>query len=377
MISDRVKTLELSGIRKMFELVGSKTINFGIGQPDFQPPPKAIEALGRASKEGWNRYTSTFGLPELREKIAEVYLSRYGNYTGDNVLITIGGSHALYVAVMSLVNPGDEVLIPNPGFVLYSSHVQLAGGIPVEYTLSIENEFRPDIEELKEIISNKTKAIIVNSPGNPTGGVFSKEDVRAISDLAEDYGFYIISDEVYEKFVYDDVHVSFLEYSDRVIYPMSFSKRYSMTGWRIGFLAGPKEFIEHAMKFSYYTIACPPAPIQKALHDIIGDPEVEAYVEKMILEFKKRRDYVYERLIKMPHLSVSKPKGAFYVMPKYDMKIPSQEFSMRLLEEKDVAVSPGSAFGSRGEYHFRISFAASMRDLEEGLNRIEEFLEQF
>jgi len=372
-VSQRVQSIKLSGIRKMFELVGSKTINFGIGQPDFQPPPKAIKALTNAAREGWNKYTSTYGIPELREKIAEYFLSKYCDYTGENILITIGGSHALYIAIMSLIDKGDEVLVPDPGFVLYAPHVTLANGKPVYYTLRIENDFRPDIEELKNLINKKTKAIIVNSPNNPTGGMLEREDVKAIADLAEDYDFYIISDEVYNVFVYEGKHVSFLEYSDRVLYPMSFSKIYAMTGWRIGFLAGPKEFIDQAMKLSYYTIACPSAPMQRALLDIIGDPEVEEYVRNMISEFKRRRDYVFKRLSEIPHITVSKPKGAFYVLPKYDLKIPSEELAMKILNEKDVAVTPGSAFGPHGEYHFRISFATSMRQLEIGLNRLYEF----
>ncbi len=377
MVSKRVRSVQLSGIRKMFELAGKDTINLGIGEPDFQPHPKAIEALSSSAKEGKNKYTSTFGITELREKIAEVLLSKRTDYTKDNVLITTGGSHALYIATQTIVDPGDEVLVPNPGFPIYAPHVILAGGRPVYYSLEAENDFLPSLEELQEKASKNTKAIIVNTPQNPTGGVLGEKEVKGIIEIAEDYDMYIIADEVYDVFVFEGSHVSFLGRYDKVLYPYSFSKRFAMTGWRIGFLAADPEIIKEAMKMGYYTVTCPPAPIQYAIYKILGDPELEEYSRNMMKEYRERRDIVYSYLSKMDHIFVPRPKGAFYIFPKYDLEMPSEEFCMRFLKRYNVAVTPGKAFGSKGEYHFRISFSASRSALKTAMERLREFVSSF
>ncbi|MFP3871444.1 MAG: pyridoxal phosphate-dependent aminotransferase [Candidatus Natronoplasma sp.] len=372
MISKRVKRIELSGIRKLFEMADADTINMGIGQPDFQPPEGAIKAYHKAMKDGHNGYGSTYGLKELREEIAEEYSKYKPGLTKDNVLIHVGATQAFKVLTESLIEDGDEVLYPEPGFVLYASQVELAGGESVPYHLKQKHGFIPQIEELEKRRTSKTKAMIVNSPSNPTGSLIPKKDVKKIYDWAEEHDIVIFSDEVYEKLVYNGKHESFLGDYDNVVMANSFSKTFAMTGWRIGFMITRKDWAEELGKVNYYNIACPPTPTQEAaLYALKNEKD---FLEEMVETFRHRRDVVVDRLNSIPEFDCLKPDGAFYVFPSFDLDISSKDLARELLDN-DVLTTPGTAFGSAGKGHLRLSYANSVENIEKAMDIIEEVVE--
>ena len=369
MFSRRVSNLRLSGIRRIFEMAGKGAINLGLGEPDFQPPPVAIEAMKRAASDGFNKYGSTAGIVELRDAIAEKY-SRYGDYTADNVIVTMGSTEGLFISMLTLVDEGEEVLYPDPGFVLYRSHIMLAGGIPVDYGLHGDN-FRIDEEELKSRITARTKGIIVNSPSNPTGSVLNEDEVRLITDLAEDHDLIIFSDEAYMAIKYGDIP-TFLGRNEKVIFYNTFSKEYAMTGWRIGYMIADRDIIREINKVHYYAIACPPTPLQYGA--LAAMQEADDYVTMMVGKFRHRRDLIYRRLKAIEGIHPNYPEGAFYIFPRYDMDISSEEFSVGLVE-RGVLSAPGSAFGKRGEGRIRFSYAASEDDINRAMDVLEEYVE--
>jgi len=372
MISQKVRDVELSGIRKMFEMADEDSINLGLGQPDFQPPKGAIEAYHKAMCDGHNGYGSTYGLKELREEIAKDYSRYKSGLEKENVLMHIGATQAFRVVTESVIESGDEVLYPEPGFVLYDSQIKLAGGKPVSYPVEQENDFVPQVEELEERRTSKTKAMIVNSPSNPTGGVFSKEDIKAITKWAEENDLLIISDEVYEKMVYEGEHRSFLGDYENVVMINSFSKVFAMTGWRVGYIVTRKDWVEEFGKVNYYNIACPPIATQHAvLHALTNELE---FVENMKETFLERRDIIVDRLNSIPGFECLKPKGAFYVFPSFDFDITAKELAMELMEEGVIA-TPGTAFGPTGEGHLRFSYANSTENIEKGMDIVEEVVE--
>ncbi len=366
MFASRATHVELSGIRKMFEGAPSGAINLGLGEPDFQPPPHILEALERAVRGGMNKYGPTGGLPELRAAIAE-RLSKHVRVKADEVLVTTGATEGLAATMQSLVDRGDEVLTPDPGFVLFAPHIILASGTPVFYKVRPEDAFHPRIPELNELVTPKTKAIVVNSPANPTGGVFDRKTIQGIVEVAEDNDLVIISDEVYEPFVYEGRHETFLGTYDKVVYVNSFSKLFSVTGWRLGYLSAPKDIVKTIAKISYYFIACPPTPTQLAVLAGLRGPQ--DFVVQMVKEFGRRREIVVDALNKIKGFECPWPKGAFYAFPSFRFDMTSEALAMKILKA-GVICTPGSAFGPGGEGHLRFSYANSRENLVKGMELV-------
>lgn len=371
-IASRLDKIEMSGIRKMFDLAGKNAIHLGLGEPDFQPPQNVMNALKTAVAEGHNKYESTTGIVDLRTAIAESSSKYKKGLNAENVIVTTGGTEALMCTQLSFFEKGDEVLIPDPGFVLYSPQLKIAGAKPVLYPLHHENDFVPKEDDLKNLITPKTKAIITNSPSNPTGGMFKKEDVKMILDLAMDHNLLIISDEVYDQIVYDGKHYSFLGDYENVIHINSFSKTYSMTGWRIGYIISSTDIIKNLAIMHYHIVACPSTPIQYAALTAIKGPQ--DYVAKMVKEFKLRRDLIVKELNSIEGFHCAMPKGAFYAFPMFDYKLKSSELAIKLAQN-NLICSPGSAFGPRGEGHLRFSYANSQDNIKKGIEIIKKVSE--
>lgn len=356
MFPERVASLQFSGIRKLFESAPEGAINMGLGEPDMQPPKEMVEAFKRALDDGMNKYGPSAGVHDLRVAIAENLKSHRRDVSYENIIITAGATEGMRIACETILGEGDEALVPNPGFIIYGPDVTLAGGRPVEYSLLPENDFWPDPDEMDSLVTPRTKAIVVNSPSNPTGAVFPEKVVKAICDIAEDRGLYILSDEVYHTFVYDGRHLSFARYHDDTIIVNSFSKSLATTGWRIGYVATSKEIVEQLAKVQYYTLACPPTPTQYAVLE--GMKIRVRFRAEMLEEFRARRDIAMRKLADIPSFHTPPVHGAFYVFPSFDQGISSQEFAVELLKA-GVICAPGSSFGSRGEGHLRFSYANS------------------
>jgi aspartate aminotransferase len=364
MVSLRVREVEISGIRKMFEAAPPDAINLGLGEPDFQPPAEVIEALCQAVKSGMNHYGPSAGLPALREQVAELYRQRDPETTRDNVIITGSGSEGLMATALGLYDPGDEVLVPNPGFVLYGPHARLCGATPVAYDLDEERRFQPDFDELERRVSPRTRAIVVNSPSNPTGGVFPSASVERIVAFAEAHDLTIVSDEVYENIVYEGKFSSFWGRGDRAVIVNSFSKMLAMTGWRIGFLVAPRPLAVEINKIHYHMMACPSTPAQVAVLE--GLRSSGPTMAKMVAEFRARRQLFVRGLNAIPGLKCVPPAGAFYAFPKFSWPGTAQEVAGALLQ-RGLITTPGDAFGSLGASHLRLSFANSRENLRRGL----------
>jgi aspartate aminotransferase len=369
MVARRAHEVEISGIRKMFEAAPPDSINLGLGEPDFDPPVEVVEELARAVRAGMNHYGPSAGLPALRDRIAARYQDRLASTGRENVIVTGSGSEGLMTAALTLYDPGDEVLVPNPGFVLYAPHATLAGAVPVPYSLRASARFLPDLDELESLVTKRTRALVVNSPSNPTGAVFPRALVEKLTAFAERHDLTIVSDEVYEPIVYERPATSFWGLSDRAIVVSSFSKMLATTGWRIGFLVAPKPLAVELNKLHYHIMACPPTPSQAAV--LVGLDHPEA-TRAMVREFRIRRDLVLDLLGRIDGLSVVKPGGAFYVFPHFDWPRTSTEVATELLA-RGVITTPGDAFGSLGASHLRLSFAASRPNLRRGIGILAEY----
>ena len=367
MFPTRVSSLKVSGIRKLFESAPAGSINLGLGEPDIQPPKEMIEAFKRALDAGHNKYGPSSGIMELREAIA-AHLRKYRRDVGvENVIVTAGATEGMRIACETILGEGDEALVPNPGFIIYGPDVSLAGGTPVEYSLRQENGYLPDLEEIKSLITPRTKAIIVNSPSNPTGTVFPKETVKGLSDIAKDHDLYILSDEVYEDYVYEGEHWCFARFHNDTIVVNSFSKSLAATGWRIGYVATSKEIVKQLSKVQYYTLACPPTATQYAI--VEGLDVLEEFQRGVLKEFRARRDIALKAMREIPSFSVPPVSGAFYLFPKYEQRIPSDKLALKILDA-GVICAAGSSFGSLGEGHIRFSYANSRENILEGLERV-------
>jgi len=363
--ANRCKLIQLSEIRKMFELTPEDAINLSLGEPDFDTPEHIREAVKQALDEGFTHYTSNNGILELREAIS-CKLADDNKVESDpeNITVTVGASQALYICLQALVNRGDEVLIPDPGFLSYDAFVKLAEGKMVPINLKEENEFQMTPDDVLEKISPKTKAIIMNSPSNPTGAVMQKEDIKGIAEIADDHNLYLISDEVYEKIIYDGKHYSPGRYTDNAITINAFSKTYAMTGFRIGYVAAKSEITEEILKVHQYNVACASSLSQIAgLEALLGPQDC---VGEMVAEFKRRRDLVVKRLNEMG-ISIKAPKGAFYAFPRVNN---SPKYVNDAIKAGVIVVN-GSSFGKCGNGHFRISYAASYQKLAEAMDRLE------
>lgn len=363
--SKRVRSINLSEIRKMFEMAGENSINLGLGEPDFKTPAHIIEAASNAMSEGFTHYTSNMGILELREAISNKLRKDNGIITDpDSVLVTVGASEAIFMCMQALVDPGDEVIIPDPGFLSYSACVTLAEGTPRGVQLNFENDLRLTADDVLKTVTDKTKAIVLNSPSNPTGSVMKKEDIKAIAEIADDRGIYLISDEVYEKIIYDRKHHSPARFCENAITINGFSKSYAMTGFRIGYVTAKNEVIEEILKVHQYTTACASSMVQVAALEALEGSQDS--VSTMVSEFKRRRDLVVGRLNSMG-VECPDPHGAFYVFPRLD---DPDEFIKNGLE-KGVVMVNGKAFGKYGEGHVRLSYATSYNELEEAMDRLE------
>ena len=369
--SDRAISIRPTGVRRMFDLAGDDSIQFGLGEPDFQPPPVAIEAFSRAMNEGRNKYTTTAGLPPLRQKIAENMHHLDPNLDKSNVCITMSGTNGLLDIFLALVNPGDNVLLPEPYFPLYPTDVVICGGEANMYPCTFENDFVPTISDLESRVDENTVAILYNFPSNPTGGNVTEVQRDELVSFARDNDLWLITDEVYDRIVYDQEHVSFLGAGyDKVIMINSFSKTFAMTGWRIGYLLSPDdEAMAQLTKMQYYVTACSNDAMQYAVLEALE--HASDYPAKMRDEFQVRRDLICERLNAIEGVSCHVPTGAFYVFPKFDIPgVTSEELAIALLEG-GVLCSPGTAFGPAGEGHLRFAYTTGRENISLGMDRVE------
>ena len=366
-ISKRISEVPMSGIRKMFDLAGPDSINLGLGEPDLAPPIEAIEGMNAAATAGLNKYGPTAGIPELRKAVAERF-SKYGDITGNNIIITPSGSSALLEITQSMIDPGDNVLIPSPGFVIYGPHAQLAGGTFTEYKLT-EGDFQPDTDDIQSKIRPETKMLVVTNPSNPTGGVLSEETYRALSDIAADTGVTILSDEVYDSFIYEGRHHSFMNQLDRAVVVNGFSKMMAVTGWRMGFACASEEIMQALIKMQYHVCASPNMPAQYGILNAL--PHLDPYLENARKVFKARRDLSSKRINEIPGMSIIPPRGAFYAFPSYDMDMKSADLAAELVKA-GLICTPGSAFGSFGEGHLRFSYAADESKINAGMDILEK-----
>ncbi|MEM3824322.1 MAG: pyridoxal phosphate-dependent aminotransferase [Candidatus Bathyarchaeia archaeon] len=377
--AERLKNLKRSGIRRFFAAAQeiSNVINLSVGEPDFTPPKHILEGGWKAVLKGETHYAPTNGIPELREALAQKAYHDYGlRYDPDSeVLVTAGGTEAIFLALLGLVNQGDEVLVPNPGFVCYEPSVLLAGGVPVAVPLLEKNKFKLSVEDVISLITDKSRVMIINSPNNPTGMVLSYDEIAALAKIAVERDLIVISDEVYEKVVYDEAKhyclASFPGMRERTLVVNSFSKTYAMTGLRVGYIYGPKELISPIWLVHQYLVACVDTFAQYAALAALKGPQ--DFVREMVNEFDKRRRFAFKRLKEIEGFDCTLPRGAFYLFPNIkSFKMPSEEFAQMLLEKAHVATVPGSTFGSYGEGYLRISYAAAYEQLEEALTRIEK-----
>lgn len=365
---------------KALEAQGMDVIHLEIGQPDFQTPSNIMEAADRAMANGYTGYSPTLGFNELRQAVAD-YVKKYKNVDAglENVAIVPGGKPTMFFTMMTLVRPGDEVIYPNPGFPIYESCIKFAEGVPVPLPITAENDFRLDIEKFKSLITQKTKLIIINSPGNPTGGVFEKEDILAMAEVLRDRpDIFILSDEIYDRLVFDGKTFSIAslpEFRDRTLVLDGFSKSYSMTGWRIGYCVANEEIIKRFELLMVNSVSCTCSFTQMgALEALTGSQDS---VDRMREEFRKRRDWLVEALNNIDGIECRLPRGAFYAFPDISsFGLTSKEFADRLLNEEGVALAWGTSFGEYGEGHIRISYATSLENLKEAVKRIRRFTQR-
>ena len=377
-----LKKIKPSGIRKLFDLAQGKEdlVSFGIGEPDFITPDHIREAAKKALDEGYTRYTPNLGFPEFRKALA-VKLNQKNkiSVTPEEVVVTSGGTEALFFAFYILINPGDEIIIPDPGFVTYESQVYFAGGTPVYLPLRGDNNFHPDLEELKSYITPKTKAILLNSPSNPTGAAFDKDELLAIAQLAQEKDIFIISDELYEDIIYDGrEHISIASLpgmKERTISIFGFSKSYAMTGWRLAYLSTEINLVEEMAKLLQNTAVCANSIAQRA--GLAAIQSSQDCVNQMFTAYNERRNILTKGLNEIQGLSCHTPEGTFYAFVNIkETGMTSKELSMYLLEECKVVTVPGTGFGKQGEGYIRLSFATSLEDIKEGIRRIKKGIEK-
>ena len=378
MLSDTLKDIKPSGIRKFFDLLADMgdVTALTVGQPDFVTPWHIREAAIQSLERGHTYYTSNSGLMELREEVAKYMHRRFAlEYERDEVLITVGGSEAIDVAVRSLVNPGDEVIVPMPSFVCYEPIVRMAGGKAVIIETKAENGFKLTPEELKAAITDKTKMLILPYPNNPTGAVLNREELEALAEVLRNTNIAVLSDEIYAELTYGATHISIASIEgmkERTVIASGFSKAYAMTGWRLGYLVGPRVWLKEMTKLHQYAIMCAPTVSQFAAIEALR--EGDADIEEMRAEYDRRRNFIYEGLTRIG-IPVLMPEGAFYIYPYIGgYGLSSEEFCQRLLMEEKCAIVPGTAFGDCGEGYARISYAYSVRHIEEALEKIERFV---
>lgn len=383
MIAERIKNVKESGTMRMKELAGQKKaegkkiISFTVGEPDFDTPKHIVEAAKKALDEGKTRYLDGPGLPALREAIANRAKSENGiPCETSNVMVT-PTKQAIFETILATVNPGEEIIMPDPAWVTYEPCAALASGRAVPVTTMEETDFRVLPEAVAELITPKTKMILLNSPSNPCGSVATKEDVKGIADLAKDHDLVVLSDEVYEKILFDgQKHYSIAAEPgmfDRTVTVSGFSKTYAMTGWRLGWLVAPKPLFKAISKIQQHSITHATTFAQYGGLAALTGPQ--DCVHAMVKEFGERRDLIMRLMKEIPQFHCEMPKGAFYVFPRYDGDMPSEQMALQLMDKAEVAVTGGGAFGAAGEHHLRISYATGKKNIEEGMGRIKKAFE--
>ena len=380
-VTDRVANLPKSGIRDFFDIVAERTdvISLGIGEPDFKTPWHIRERAVTAIENGFTRYTSNLGMPELRQELAEYVRRSYqGDYNWESeVLVTVGVSEALDIALRVIIRPGDEVLYHEPAFVAYAPLITLAHGVPVAVETFRKDEFRVTIEELEKKVTRKTRALLINFPNNPTGATLRREDAEALADFVIRHDIILISDEVYSEIIYEGERISMAAIQrirERLIFLNGFSKAWSMTGFRLGFACGPVPLIDAMMKIHQYSMMCASSISQVAGLEALknGAPEVT----RMCQSYKLRRNFIVASLNEIG-LDCFSPSGSFYVFPYIGSTgLSSHAFAMRLLKEYGVACIPGSAFGACGEGYLRCAYATGMEQLKEAMVRIGKLVDE-
>lgn len=380
-VSNKLQSIECSGIRKFFDIVNGAddVISLGVGEPDFETPEKIRSKAIDILKKGKIKYTSNKGNIDLLNEISR-YLSSTINVSYDpnsEILATVGASEPIDISVRSLINPGDEAIIVEPNFVSYKPIIEMSGGKVVEISTCVEDGFRLNPKTLENAITNKTKLLILSFPNNPTGAIMDRDDLSKIADIIRKTNIIVISDEIYSELTYGQKHVSISELDhmkERTLIVSGFSKAFAMTGWRLGYAAGPKEIISQMIKLHQYTIMCAPTLSQIAAIEALKFCYED--VEFMRGEYDKRRKYVVNQLNEMG-LKCFEPLGAFYVFPDIrSTKLSSDEFCNKLLEHERVAVVSGRVFGKGGEGFVRISYCCSMEDLIEAMNRLRRFVKK-
>lgn len=380
-VAKRIATVPPSGIRRFFDIAATMddVISLGIGEPDFVTPEPILNAGIASLKKGETHYTSNSGILELRQALSQHWNHHYGvAYDPDNeLLVTVGVSEALYLALAATLDPGDEVIVPTPCFVSYEPEVVFAGGTPVTLKASVEDDFQVRADQVEALITPKTKGLLIGYPNNPTGAVMSRERLVELAQVAEKHDLLVLSDEIYDRLVYDHDHVSFSSLPgmrERTIILSGFSKDYAMTGWRIGFAAAPAPILAAMRKIHQYTIMSAPTTSQVAALEALVNGE--EHVQRMVAEYDRRRQLIVSGLNELG-LTTFEPHGAFYAFPSIKASgMDDETFAERLLQEQRVAVVPGNAFGADGQF-VRCSYATAYEKIEEALERIGKFMRQY
>jgi aspartate aminotransferase len=366
---------EVAAKARALEAEGKPIIHLEIGEPDFDTPTHVRHAASEALDQGYTHYSNSTGIIELRESIAKYAGQKRGmEFDPTNVVVTPGAKPIMFYAILALIEEGEEVIYPNPGFPIYESMINFVGGVAVPYQLSESRNFRVNLDELRSKVSSKTRMLILNSPHNPTGGVLTASDLKAMADVALENDLVVLADEIYSEIIYDGEHQTILDFPgmrERTILLDGFSKTFAMTGWRLGFGIFPGEFIPHISRLVINSVSCTSTFSQRAAIAALEGPREE--VDEMLRAFERRRDLMYEGLNKIPGLRCNQPEGAFYAFPNItDTGLTSREYADYLLHKADVAVLPGTSFGEYGEGYIRISFANSEENLSKAMERIAE-----
>ena len=384
-VNSRAEELKPSGIRKFFDIVSEMkdAISLGVGEPDFITPWNIRNAAVKSIQRGYTQYTGNRGLPQLREYISRYMDERFGaEYPPEHILVTVGASEGIDLVMRAVCEDGDEILVPDPGYVSYFPCVQLAGGTPVAVPCSQENGFILTPEALEKVITPKTKALVMPYPNNPTGGIMTKEQLEAIVPVIEKHDLLVISDEIYAELTYGGRHVSVASLpgmKERTVVINGFSKAFAMTGWRIGYVCSPAEIDAAILKIHQYTLLCAPTASQYAALEALRDGFTDGFAstEEMRDEYDKRRRFMVG-FFNGAGMPCFEPRGAFYLYPSTEkLAVTGEEFANGLLRAEKVAVVPGDAFGCAGKYHVRCSYATSMANLDKAASRIEKYIREY
>lgn len=381
MVNHTITGIAPSGIRKFFDIVNEMddAISLGVGEPDFDTPWRIRDEAIYSLEQGRTFYTSNAGLMDLKKEISAYLERKYGLYYSpkSEMMVTVGGSEAIDIALRAMLDPGDEVLIPQPSYVSYVPCTILAGGTPVTIELKAEDEFRLTAQELRDAITDKTKVLILPFPNNPTGAIMEKNDLEEIAEIVREKDIFVLTDEIYSELTYKEEHFSIAALpgmKERTVYINGFSKAFAMTGWRLGYACAPEPLLTQMLKIHQFAIMCAPTTSQYAAVEALRNCDDE--VQKMREQYNERRRYLLDRFHNMG-LDCFEPFGAFYIFPCIKkLHMTSDEFATDLLKTKKVAVVPGTAFGACGEGYIRISYAYSLEDLKTAVDRIEEYVRE-